>query len=63
MMAINSLIKLVECQYELQNLCIMIWSLGPGNENYAVVEYAPYQKIPGEKKKLDTRHATIEKGT
>ena len=62
MMAINSLIKLVECRYKLQSLYIIIWSLGPGNENYAVVEYAPYQKIPGEKKKLDTRHATIEKG-
>ncbi|KAF9448098.1 hypothetical protein P691DRAFT_801340 [Macrolepiota fuliginosa MF-IS2] len=32
-----------------------------GNESYAIVEYAPYQKIPGEKKKPDSRHATIEK--
>lgn len=36
--------------------------IGPGNESYAIVEYAPYQKIPGEKKKPDSRHATIEKG-
>jgi regulator of nonsense transcripts 3 len=33
-----------------------------GNESFAVVEYAPYQKVPGEKKKPDSRHATIEKG-
>ncbi|KXN89741.1 Regulator of nonsense transcripts UPF3 [Leucoagaricus sp. SymC.cos] len=32
-----------------------------GNESYAVVEYAPYQKVPGEKKKPDSRHATIKK--
>lgn len=28
----------------------------------AVVEFAPYQKIPTEKKKADARSATIEKG-
>lgn len=33
-----------------------------GTESYAIVEYAPYQKVPGEKKKPDSRHATIEKG-
>ncbi|XP_006455323.1 hypothetical protein AGABI2DRAFT_187731 [Agaricus bisporus var. bisporus H97] len=33
-----------------------------GNESYAVVEFAPYQKVPGEKKKPDSRNATIEKG-
>ncbi|KAF7762247.1 hypothetical protein Agabi119p4_8840 [Agaricus bisporus var. burnettii] len=32
-----------------------------GNESYAVVEFAPYQKVPGEKKKPDSRNATIEK--
>ncbi|EGO26896.1 hypothetical protein SERLADRAFT_436716 [Serpula lacrymans var. lacrymans S7.9] len=33
----------------------------PGNESQAVVEFAPYQKIPTEKKKADARNATIEK--
>lgn len=33
-----------------------------GNESQAVVEFAPYQKIPTEKKKVDARNATIEKG-
>ncbi|KAK7048624.1 Smg-4/UPF3 family-domain-containing protein [Favolaschia claudopus] len=32
-----------------------------GNESYAVVEFAPYQKIPPEKKKVDARSGTIEK--
>ncbi|GLB39800.1 putative smg-4/UPF3 family protein [Lyophyllum shimeji] len=32
-----------------------------GNEYQAVVEFAPYQKIPSEKKKVDARNATIEK--
>ncbi|KAJ7147176.1 Smg-4/UPF3 family-domain-containing protein [Mycena crocata] len=32
-----------------------------GNESYAVVEYAPYQKVPPEKKKADARSGTIEK--
>ncbi|KAH7912839.1 Smg-4/UPF3 family-domain-containing protein [Hygrophoropsis aurantiaca] len=32
-----------------------------GNESQAVVEFAPYQKIPTEKKKADARNATIEK--
>ncbi|KAF8653644.1 hypothetical protein AX16_003796 [Volvariella volvacea WC 439] len=31
-----------------------------GNESQAVVEYAPYQKIPNERKKTDARNATIE---
>ncbi|KAH9974379.1 Smg-4/UPF3 family-domain-containing protein [Lactifluus volemus] len=31
-----------------------------GNESYAVVEFAPYQKLPLEKKKVDTRNATID---
>ncbi len=29
----------------------------------AVVEFAPYQKVPNEKKKPDARIGTIEKGT
>ncbi|KAH9912233.1 Smg-4/UPF3 family-domain-containing protein [Amylocystis lapponica] len=32
-----------------------------GNESIAVVEFAPFQKIPSEKKKVDSRVATIEK--
>ncbi|KIL65246.1 hypothetical protein M378DRAFT_535188 [Amanita muscaria Koide BX008] len=32
-----------------------------GNESQAVVEFAPYQKISPEKKKVDARNATIEK--
>ncbi|KAI0267309.1 Smg-4/UPF3 family-domain-containing protein [Gloeopeniophorella convolvens] len=31
-----------------------------GNESQVVVEFAPYQKLPLEKKKADTRNATIE---
>ena len=33
-----------------------------GNESQAVVEFAPYQKLPLEKKKVDSRNATIEQG-
>jgi regulator of nonsense transcripts 3 len=33
-----------------------------GNESYAVVEFAPYQKVPPEKKKVDARSGTLEKG-
>ncbi|KAJ8454157.1 hypothetical protein ONZ45_g19414 [Pleurotus djamor] len=32
-----------------------------GNEYQAVVEFAPYQKVPSERKKPDARNATIEK--
>ncbi|KAH6891765.1 Smg-4/UPF3 family-domain-containing protein [Coprinopsis sp. MPI-PUGE-AT-0042] len=32
-----------------------------GNESYAIVEFAPYQKVPPEKKKPDNKNATIEK--
>ncbi|KAK2463323.1 hypothetical protein APHAL10511_004634 [Amanita phalloides] len=31
-----------------------------GNESQAIVEFAPYQKIPVEKKKFDARNASIE---
>ena len=41
-----------------------LWKeLVPGNESYAIVEFAPYQKVPTEKRKPDARNATIEKGT
>ncbi|KAJ4001906.1 Smg-4/UPF3 family-domain-containing protein [Lentinula boryana] len=32
-----------------------------GHESQAVVEFAPYQKVPSEKKKIDPRNGTIEK--
>ncbi|OAX35040.1 hypothetical protein K503DRAFT_746484 [Rhizopogon vinicolor AM-OR11-026] len=32
-----------------------------GNESQAVVEFAPFQKIPSEKRKPDARNATIDK--
>ena len=39
------------------------WYANSGNESRAVVEFAPYQKIPPlEKKKMDNRNNTIEKG-
>ncbi|KAN0094530.1 hypothetical protein V8E55_002817 [Tylopilus felleus] len=31
------------------------------NESHAVVEYAPFQKVPPEKKKIDARNNTIDK--
>lgn len=34
-----------------------------GNESIAVVEFAPFQKVPNEKKKADSRAGTIEKGS
>ena len=35
-----------------------------GNKSKAVVEFAPYQKLPLEKKKVDSRKAaTIDQGT
>jgi hypothetical protein len=39
--------------------CVWPWT---GSEWQAVVEFAPYQKMPPEKKKVDNRNATIEKG-
>ena len=33
-----------------------------GNESIAVVEFAPFQKVPNEKKKADSRANTIERG-
>ena len=35
---------------------------GLGAESQAVVEFAPYPKIPSEKRKPDNRNATIENG-
>ncbi|KAF7348333.1 Regulator of nonsense transcripts UPF3 [Mycena sanguinolenta] len=32
-----------------------------GNESYAVVEFAPYQKVPSDKKKVDARSGTLDK--
>ncbi|KAJ2955877.1 hypothetical protein NUW54_g14704 [Trametes sanguinea] len=32
-----------------------------GNESIAIVEFAPFQKVPNEKKKQDSRAGTIEK--
>ncbi|TBU43702.1 Smg-4/UPF3 family-domain-containing protein [Dichomitus squalens] len=32
-----------------------------GNESIAIVEFAPFQKVPNEKKKADSRAGTIEK--
>ncbi|KAF6741093.1 Smg-4/UPF3 family-domain-containing protein [Ephemerocybe angulata] len=32
-----------------------------GNESYAIVEYAPHQKVPSEKRKQDSKNNTIEK--
>ncbi|KAF8558615.1 hypothetical protein OG21DRAFT_1080389 [Imleria badia] len=32
-----------------------------GNESHAIVEYAPFQKVPAEKKKNDARNNTIDK--
>ena len=37
-------------------------ALTAGNESIAVVEFAPFQKVPNEKKKADSRAGTIEKG-
>ena len=48
------------------SICVVCWfildSSYPGNESIAVVEFAPFQKVPNEKKKADTRAGTIEKG-
>ena len=33
-----------------------------GSESVAVVEFAPSQKVPPEKKKVDTRIGTIDQG-
>lgn len=33
-----------------------------GNESQAIVEFAPFQKVPAEKRKPDARNNTIDKG-
>jgi len=42
-------------------LCLRV-NVSIGNEARAIVEFAPYQKIPSDKKKPDARNGTIEKG-
>jgi len=65
-MAIYSKIK----QVCLFLICLFFSMLGAHNlaitqgiESQAVVEFAPYQKLPLEKKKVDSRNATIDQGT
>lgn len=41
---------------------IPMLTLHVGAETQAVVEFAPYQKVPAEKSKMDGRIATIEEG-
>lgn len=41
---------------------IYAYSIVSGNESFAVVEFAPFQKIPSEKRKADPRMGTIEQG-
>lgn len=33
-----------------------------GNEHFAIVEFAPFQKVPQERKKPDARVGTINQG-
>jgi Smg-4/UPF3 family len=49
-------------QYKILCISLVYKMLYVGNESQAVVEFAPYQKVPSEKKKADARTATIEKG-
>lgn len=35
---------------------------GLGNETFAIVEFAPFQKVPQERKKQDARMGTIQQG-
>ena len=60
-MVICSEIKQV--RVHITAFCWLWKELVPGNESYAIVEFAPYQKVPTEKRKPDARNATIEKGT
>lgn len=43
-------------------LVVQIAQLRGGNESQAVVEFAPYQKVPSDRKKQDARVGTIDKG-
>lgn len=45
------------------DLAIVSQNSCSGNESTAVVEFAPFQKVPSSTKKLDTRIATIDKGS
>jgi regulator of nonsense transcripts 3 len=58
-MAIFSEIKMVVSYDSVVEPALIIIK---GNESQAVVEFAPYPKIPTEKKKVDARVNTIEKG-
>ena len=63
-MVICSEIRQVRVHVPLFLLDGGLWkALCSGNESYAIVEFAPYQKVPTEKRKPDARNATIEKGT
>lgn len=42
--------------------CFFLGGGTSGNESHAVVEFAPFQKVPAEKKKVDARNNTIDKG-
>ena len=39
-----------------------VFMINIGNESFAVVEFAPCQKVPADKKKADPRIGTIEQG-
>jgi hypothetical protein len=60
-MAISSGIRLVGSGLEL---CLSpVTHVRRGNESQAVVEFAPYQKVPSDRKKQDARAGTIDKGS
>ena len=50
----------------IKYLSLMMHLVSPfysvGNESFAVVEFAPFQKVPSEKKKQDPRSGTITEG-
>ena len=60
MMGIYFEIRPVSTALRSRNDCIFMIVIG--NESFAVVEFAPCQKVPAEKKKADPRIGTIEQG-
>ena len=48
--------------HSIPSTCLGLTDRHPGNESHAIVEYAPFQKVPSEKKKTDARNNTIDKG-
>jgi regulator of nonsense transcripts 3 len=46
----------------IKYLCVYDIHSSIGNESSVVVEYAPYQKVPHEKRKADAKAGTIEAG-